>query len=281
MGDLAVHLGPALSSSTPCRANRDELGTVTREQAPGVVSDHAPVADGDEVGPRADPIEREMIDHAADVLHAAGVLDVEEDDAASGRPGAFRLGRPRGNPLRELDLGGVEREVVGKRLRLRGARERDRCGRRDNGLVVLLQRLNGRGRSGSSRRRSAAPHPPAPLRRSFFGSVRHFDPVIAFPCCFAAAYHDFVVPTAPGPRRRRASTGRRTAAAGRRASVRCGAMSDPTEPSTAEVPSEADLLFAFVRRRYAERLTVRAGRAARSVTRGRSPRRSRCAAQCR
>ncbi len=33
-------------------------------------------------------------------------------------------------------------------------------------------------------------------------------------------------------------------------------MSDPTEPSTAEEPSEADLLFAFVRRRYAERLTA-------------------------
>jgi hypothetical protein len=33
-------------------------------------------------------------------------------------------------------------------------------------------------------------------------------------------------------------------------------MSDPTEPSTAEEPSEADLLFAVVRRRYAERLTA-------------------------
>ena len=33
-------------------------------------------------------------------------------------------------------------------------------------------------------------------------------------------------------------------------------MSDPTEPSTAEEPSEADLLFAFVRRRYAERLSA-------------------------
>ena len=42
-----------------------------------------------------------------------------------------------------------------------------------------------------------------------------------------------------------------TPATGRCASVRCGAMSEPTEP-----PSESDLLFAFVSRRYAERLTA-------------------------
>jgi hypothetical protein len=50
---------------------------------------------------------------------------------------------------------------------------------------------------------------------------------------------------------RAASRQRTMISHGPRASVRCGAMSEPIEP-----PSETDLLFAYVRRRYADRLSA-------------------------
>ena len=80
------------------------------EEAGGVLTDHLPVADGNEVGAFPQPVNREMIDDPGDVLRAARVLHVEEDGAAPGGEGTFRLRRhgPRGElplGLRHDDLG--------------------------------------------------------------------------------------------------------------------------------------------------------------------------------
>jgi hypothetical protein len=91
------------------RRAMDELRAVTREQARGVVADHAPVADREELRAAPVSVHRQMSDHTGDVLGAARVLDVEEDG-----PPAHRQ-RPLGR--RGCDASGKRRL---------GDRERDR-----------------------------------------------------------------------------------------------------------------------------------------------------------
>jgi len=56
-----------------------QVGAVAREQPSRVVPDDSPVPDGEELGLAPHPVDGEVIDHARDVLRAAGVLHVEED----------------------------------------------------------------------------------------------------------------------------------------------------------------------------------------------------------
>src|SRR5256885_11451347 len=68
----------------------DELGSAAGEQARRLVADHAPVADGDELGAPAQMVDGESLDHALDVRGVARVLDVEEDRVPGRRPATLR-----------------------------------------------------------------------------------------------------------------------------------------------------------------------------------------------
>ena len=81
-----------------------ERRAVTREQAGRVVTDDAPVADGEELRAPAGAVDREMREHPRDVLRAARVLDVEED----GPPARGRRRRRR-DPRGKRGLGKAER----------------------------------------------------------------------------------------------------------------------------------------------------------------------------
>ena len=70
-----------------------EVGPVAGEEPRGVMADHPPVADGDEVGAPAHAVDGEVLDHPRDVGGAARVLDVEEDRAMGGGKGPVRRRR--------------------------------------------------------------------------------------------------------------------------------------------------------------------------------------------
>ena len=66
-----------------------EVGAVPGEESRGVMPDHAPVADGDQLRRGIQPIDLQMREDADDVVRTARVFDVEEDAAAllGTRPG--------------------------------------------------------------------------------------------------------------------------------------------------------------------------------------------------
>ena len=118
--DLGMSPGRAVPSHTPAATAMQIApvlhatdGALCSNWAPcpssrrgGVVTDHAPVAHGDEIGAAAQTIDGEVVDDAGDVLGAARVLDVEED----GRRvvGAAAPARePRRCPRRERGSGRV------------------------------------------------------------------------------------------------------------------------------------------------------------------------------
>ena len=82
-----------------------EPGAVARQQPRRVVTDHAPVADSEEVGTPAGAVHREVRQHARDVLGAARVLHVEEDGPPAGRQRPCRLGRRHARGQRGLRRG--------------------------------------------------------------------------------------------------------------------------------------------------------------------------------
>src|SRR5438105_10698715 len=98
------------------RGAMEELGAEAGEDAPRLVADHAPVADGEELGAPADVIDGQTSDHALDVRGVARVLDVEEYRVAGRRPQTFRAGR--GHPRPEPRLRCYDGQS-GYRLRLR------------------------------------------------------------------------------------------------------------------------------------------------------------------
>src|SRR5438034_373934 len=63
------------------RRGMHQLRPVARQQAGGLVADHAPVADRHEARLVVEGTEPQVLEHARDVLHAARVLDVEDDGA--------------------------------------------------------------------------------------------------------------------------------------------------------------------------------------------------------
>src|SRR5262249_61390043 len=90
-GDRDAEIAPVAHAGR--RSAVHELGAMTREQAGGLMADHAPVADRVELGALAQVIDRDALDHALDMTGMARVFDVEEDGVA-GRGG--RSGRGRG-----------------------------------------------------------------------------------------------------------------------------------------------------------------------------------------
>ena len=87
----------------------EELGAESGEHAPRLVTDHAPVADGDEFSARGQAIDGQVLDDARDVLGAARVLDVEEDGATL--VGMRARGGRRWNARGEAALGQRERDL--------------------------------------------------------------------------------------------------------------------------------------------------------------------------
>src|SRR6266566_3629262 len=72
------------------RRGMHQLRPVARQQAGGLVADHAPVADRHEARLVVEDTEPQVLEHARDVLHAARVLDVEDDGAPHRRRAPLR-----------------------------------------------------------------------------------------------------------------------------------------------------------------------------------------------
>src|SRR5262249_19456236 len=99
---------------------------------PGLVSDHAPVADGEELGRAPRVVDREALDDSLDVRRVAGVLDVEEDRVARGRTESFGSRRRNTGDAYRLGIDARQRQLrltAGRRDKLDGRRRLDRRGR--------------------------------------------------------------------------------------------------------------------------------------------------------
>ncbi len=88
----------------------DELGAAPREEPRAVGADDAPVAHRDQVHAAVGPVDREVVEHPADVVGPARVLHVHEDGAPSGRQRRRRRGRLHAAGERALGRGGAHRE---------------------------------------------------------------------------------------------------------------------------------------------------------------------------
>src|SRR5262249_13785939 len=113
------------------RRTVQELRAEAGEHAAGLVADHTPVADGEELGALLDVIDDESPDHPLDVRRVAGVLDVEEDRVAARGPKPF--GRRGRNARGAEGLG----DSGGQRRRGRGDGGWGWCGRLGTGGGAL------------------------------------------------------------------------------------------------------------------------------------------------
>ena len=89
-GDRDAEVAPVAHADR--RGAVHQEGAAFRQHARGVVVDHPPVPDRNELGRASHPIDPEMGEHPRDVIGTARVLDVEEDRAPVRRSRTFGLG---------------------------------------------------------------------------------------------------------------------------------------------------------------------------------------------